>query len=224
MRHSKGDTSEIDRTGYRNLADAAKKNKIPRFVLVSILACDKADRVPHFYNKYRVEQYLEKIRQPFISLRAGAFLDQSRDFIAPKLKKGVLPSFVPGIANGMIYTPDLAQYIAQAAKSLPEKELNQVVSVGWSEPVTPKRLAKAFSKVLGKPINPKPAFPRIVTAVGLPIFARFSEMVSDMYEMIKWVKTGQYIDKNTAPQERLFGKVPTPEDVARSYSEAIGLI
>ena len=47
-RHSKGDTSDTDRKGYENLVDAAKAAKIPRFVLISILGCDRATSVPHF--------------------------------------------------------------------------------------------------------------------------------------------------------------------------------
>ena len=49
--HTKGDSAKTDTEGYRNLARASKEAGLPRFVLISILACDKALAVPHFYNK-----------------------------------------------------------------------------------------------------------------------------------------------------------------------------
>ncbi len=109
--HTKGDNDKTDTEGYRNLADAVKAAGIPRFVLISILECDKATSVPHFYNKYLTEKYLSEIGQPFIALRAGAFLDQSRDFVQTGVKKGIYPALVPGVLFGMIYTADLARYV-----------------------------------------------------------------------------------------------------------------
>ena len=54
-RHSKGDTPEIDKTGNRNLADAASQAGIRRFVLTSILTCDQTPEVPHFWHKKLAE-------------------------------------------------------------------------------------------------------------------------------------------------------------------------
>ena len=47
-RRTKGDNSQTDTEGYRNLVDAAKNANMPRVVLISILECDKAVGVPHF--------------------------------------------------------------------------------------------------------------------------------------------------------------------------------
>ena len=93
--HTKSDSPKTDTDGYRNLADATKAADISRFVLLSILECDKAPEVPHFYHKHLVEKYLREIGQPFIALRAGAFLDQAKDFVLPKVQKGIFPAFVP---------------------------------------------------------------------------------------------------------------------------------
>src|ERR1035438_812783 len=48
---TKGDNSRTDTEGYRNLVDAAKNAGVPRVILISILECDKAPDVPHFYQK-----------------------------------------------------------------------------------------------------------------------------------------------------------------------------
>ncbi|MGB7566659.1 MAG: NmrA family NAD(P)-binding protein [Chitinivibrionales bacterium] len=216
-RHTKGDSPKTDTIGYRNLVDATKAKGIPRFVLISILECDKAAHVPHFYNKHLVEKYLRDKGQPFIALRAGAFLDQARDFVLPKIQKGIFPVFIPGVAYGMIYTPDLARYAAIAATSLPEKELNSTVDVGWDMPATGTNVAEAFSKVLGKKIVARPAFPSFIVNVVLPFIGLFAPGVKDMSAMAKWMGSGVYTSKNTQRQKELFDDLPSIEEAVRRY-------
>jgi uncharacterized protein YbjT (DUF2867 family) len=223
-RHTKGDSPETDVQGYRNLVDATKAAGISRFILISILECDKAAGVPHFYHKHLVEKYLREKGQPFIALRAGAFLDQARDFVLPKVQKGIFPTFVPGVEYGMIYTPDLARYAAIAATSLPENELNTTVDVGWDMPATGTNVAQAFSKVLGKTIVARPAFPPFVANVILPFMGLFAGGLKDMNEMVKWIKIGNYTSKNTQRQKKLFGDLPTIEEAVRKYCKDRKLI
>jgi uncharacterized protein YbjT (DUF2867 family) len=223
-KHSKGDNPKTDTIGYQNLVDATKEAGIPRFVLISILESDKAVKVPHFHNKYLNEQYLRQKGQPFIALRAGAFLDQTPDFILPKIGKGILPVFFEGVDYGTIYTPDLARYVAMAAVTLPDTELNTTIDVGLSTPVNSNSLAAAFSKVLGKPVKPKAVVPSFVTKVLMPVFGLFNANMKDMYEMIKWVNKGEYISKNTQRQKQLFGDLPTIEEAVRRYAKDNKLI
>ena len=65
--HTKGDLPTTDTIGYTNLVEASKTAGLPRFVLVSILECDKAASVPHFHHKYLVEKTLQDQKQPFAS-------------------------------------------------------------------------------------------------------------------------------------------------------------
>lgn len=223
-RHTKGDNPKTDTIGYQNLADAAKEEAIPRFVLISILECDKAASVPHFYHKYQIEKYLAEKKQPFIALRAGAFLDQAQDYIPAKLAKGIFPVFFGDIDYGTIFTADLARYAAMAAVSLPDSVLNTNVDVGWSTPVNGKVLAAAFEKLLGKPVKPAPVFPPFVTRVIAPIIALFNPGMRDMLAMLKWVNKGEYISRNTQKQKELFGELPTIEEGVRRYCLGKGLV
>ena len=223
-RHSKGDSTKTDTLGYRNLADATKKAGIPRFVLISILESDKAVNVPHFHNKYLTEQYLSNIQQPYIALRPGVFFDFSVDLMIKKIKQGIVPVFFEGVDYGTIYTPDLARYAAMAALSLPDSELNTSIDVGWSEPVNNKKLAAAFEKVLKKPMKDKPVIPSIVIKVVAPVAAAFNSYIRDMYKMIKWVKTGVYVSRNTQRQKKLFGDLPSIEEGVRRFCRDMGLL
>ncbi|MDB5284269.1 MAG: family oxidoreductase [Bacteroidota bacterium] len=223
-KHTKGDNPDTDTTGYRNLIDATKEAGIPRFVLISILESDKAVSVPHFHNKYLIEKYLAEKKQPYIALRPGAFFDWSDDTIIKGIKKGVVPMFFDGVDYGTIYTADLARYVAIAATSVPDSELNSYVDVGWSTPVNSQTMAAAFSKILNKPIKAKPVIPSFLFKIMAPIASVFSEGMKDMVEMIKWINTGEYISRNTEKQKQLFGDLPTIEEAVRRYCKDKGLI
>lgn len=215
-RHKKGDGSATDTIGYKNLVDATREAGIPRFVLISILESDKARTVPHFYNKYLIEKYLKEKKQPFIALRPGAFLDQTQDYIIKKITKGILPNFLTG-TYGIVYTPQLAKYAAMAAVVLPDTELNTSIDIGWNSPVNGEILAAAFAKVLKKNIEVKPIIPPFALKYILPVIAKFSDNIDDMYQMIKWINTGVYISKNPQRQEELFGELPTVEESVEQY-------
>jgi uncharacterized protein YbjT (DUF2867 family) len=215
-RRKKGDNATTDTIGYRNLIDATKEADIPRFILISILESDKAKSVPHFYNKYLIEQYLKEKKQPFIALRPGAFLDQSPDFIIDKIKKGILPTFLTG-TYGIIYTPQLAKYTAMAAVALADTALNTSIDVGWEKPVNEDILKTAFASVLKKNIQTKPVIPLFVLKFILPIIAKFNDNIYDMCQMIKWIDTGVYISTNPQRQKELFGELPTAEESVAQY-------
>ena len=222
-RHTRGDSSKTDVDGYKNLVDACREAGIPRFVLISILESDKAATVPHFYRKYLAEEYLKKQKQPFIALRAGAFLDQARDMVLPQVKNGIYPEFFHGVSLGMVYTPDLARYAAMAATSLPDSALGSAVDIGWESPASGSSLAEAFSRVLAKPVEAKPAFPPMFRKVVMPIMGIFNEGLRDMSAMMKWVGTGAYISHDPQAQKKLFGELPTIEDAVRRYCRDRGL-
>ena len=117
----------------------------------------------------------------------------------------------------MIYTADLARYMAMAALCVPDSELGSSVDVGWDKPVSGEDLAAAFSKVLGKNVVCKPAFPGFVTNIVLPLVGIFNPVMKDMHAMISWIKTGVYRSSNTQKQKELFSDLPTVEEAVRRY-------
>jgi uncharacterized protein YbjT (DUF2867 family) len=219
---TKGDNSRTDTEGYRNLVDAAKKASVPRVVLISILECDKAAEVPHFSQKFATEQYLAEQRQPYLALRAGAFLDRAQDVVAPKVRKGVFPDIVPGVALDMIYSPDLARYAAEAALEVPASALDQSVDVCCDVPATGPMVAAAFTRVLGRPVVAKPVVPPFLDAL-LPLVAWFVPTLRDQIAALAWIRKGGYISRDRKKQEDLFGDLPTIEDSVARYCRDKGL-
>lgn len=220
---TQGDNSRTDTEGYRHLVDAARQAGIPRFVLVSILACDQAPDVPHFAQKLLAEKYLAEKHQPYIALRAGAFLDRAQDVVAGKVRKGIFPDIVPGVPMSMIYSPDLARYAAHAALDLPASELNQSVDICCDAPATGTLVAAAFTRVLGRPVVARPVFPSFVVAL-LPLVARFfSPRLRDQARVLAWIRKGGYVSHDSQRQKDLFGTLPTIEDSVRRYCRDKGL-
>jgi uncharacterized protein YbjT (DUF2867 family) len=220
---TKGDNSRTDTDGYRNLVDAAKNAGVPRVILISILECDKAPDVPHFSQKFVTEKYLAEKHQPYLALRAGAFLDRSQDVVAIRVQKGVFPDIVPGVALDMIYSPDLARYAAEAALDLPASALNQSVDVRCNVPATGPMVAAAFTRVLGRPVVAKPVVPPIFVAL-LPLVAWFVPRLRDQIAVLAWIRKGGYISHESQKQKDLFGELPTIEDSVARYCRDKGLI
>lgn len=220
---TKGDNSQTDTEGYRNLVDAAKDAGIPRFILISILECDKAPDVPHFSQKFLTEKYLAEKRQPYLALRAGAFLDRAQDVVAQRVRKGVFPDIVPGVALDMIYSPDLARYAAEAALDLPASALNQSVDVRCNVPATGPMVAAAFTRVLGRSVVAKPVISPLLVPM-LPLVAWFVPRLRDQIKALGWIRKGGYISHESQKQKDLFGELPTIEDSVARYCRDRGLI
>jgi uncharacterized protein YbjT (DUF2867 family) len=220
---TKGDNSRADTEGYRDLVDAVKSAGVPRFILISILECDKAPDLPHFSQKLMAEKYLTEQRQPYLALRGGAFLDRAQDVVAPKVRKGVFPDIVPGVALDMIYSPDLARYAAEAALDLPASALNQSVDVCCDVLATGPMVAAAFTRALGRPVVAKPVFPSIVVAM-LPLVAWFVPSLRAQAKVLTWIRRGGYISHAKQKQKDLFGELPTIEDSVARYCRDKGLI
>lgn len=219
---TKGDNSRADTDGYRSLIDAARGAEVPRFILISILECDKAAGVPHFYQKYETEQYLAAKGQPYLALRGGAFLDRAKDIVPDKVRTGVFPDILPNVPMALTYSRDLARYAAQAALDLPDSALNQSVDIGSDVPATGTMVAAALTRVLGRRVIAKPVFPRIVFTL-LPLVARFVPRLRDNLAVLKWLRNGNYVSHDPQKQKQLFGDLPTIEETVARYCADKGL-
>jgi uncharacterized protein YbjT (DUF2867 family) len=220
---TKSDNSRTDTEGYRNLVDAAKNAGVPRVILISILECDKASGVPHFYQKFETERYFADRHQPYLALRAGAFLDRARDIVPERVRRGVFPDILPGVPMALVYSRDLARYAAQAALELPASALNQSVDIGCSVPATGQIVAAAFSRVLGRPVVAKPVFPRILFTV-MPLLVPFMPRLRDSVAVLAWLRKGGYVSRDTQKQKELFGELPTIEESVARYCRDKGLV
>jgi uncharacterized protein YbjT (DUF2867 family) len=208
-RHSKGDTDKIDTIGNRNLADAASRSGVRRFVLTSILTCDQTPQVPHFWHKKLAEDRLEELGVPFVSLRPGAFFDMiTRMSGDPFAKRRLMWFGSPTIPLTFVLTQDLAGYLADAVDA-PGVD-GQRIDIGWDRPVSIEKIAQISGRLLGQQVGVRTIPAGLITAAGA-VVGRFSPMVKDMVAMMRWFQTGRFV-ADPSRQREVFGQVPTAED------------
>ena len=217
--HTKGDTDEIDKTGNRNLADAASRTRVRRFVLTGILTCDQTPDVPHFWHKKLAEDRLEELGVPFVSLRPGAFLDQVTQMGGDPFVKGRLMWFGSAtIPLTFVLTSDLAGYLADAVDA-PGVD-GQRIDIGWDRPVSMHQIAQISGRLLRKHVGVR-SVPAGVVNTAAGVVGRFNPMVKDMGAMMRWFQTGRYV-ADPARQREVFGEVPTAEDAIARFLRSLG--
>ncbi len=128
--HSKGDTSEIDLAGNRNLVDSAAQVGVRRFVLTSILTCDQTPQVPHFWHKKLAEDRLEEKHVAFVALRPGALLDQVTRFGGDPFAQGSLSWLGSArVPLTFVLSADLAAYLVAAVDA--DIAPGERIDIGW---------------------------------------------------------------------------------------------
>jgi uncharacterized protein YbjT (DUF2867 family) len=218
-RHSKGDSPDIDLVGNRNLADAAARAGVRRFVLTSILTCDKTPGVPHFWHKKLAEDRLQQHGVPFVALRPGAFLDQAVQMGADPFAKGRLMWVgSPAVPLTFVLTEDVARYLASAVDA--DLQDGERIDIGWDRPVGMQDVAAIAGRLLGKEITVRSMPARLLRGVGRTL-APVLPMVDDMSRMIAWFQTGRYV-ADTTRQAQVFGPVPTAEDAVARLLVSLG--
>ena len=218
-RHSKGDTDEIDKIGNHNLADAASRTGVRRFVFTSILTCDQTPQVPHFWHKKLAEDRLEELGVPFVSLRPGAFLDMIILMGGDPFAKRRLMWFgSPTIPLTFVLTRDLAGSLVDAVDA-PGIE-GQRIDIGWDRPVSVQDIAEISGRLLGQQIRVRTVPAGLIIAAGA-VVGRLIPMINDMTEMLRWFQTGGYVADPTRQRE-VFGHVPTAEDAIARLLRNLG--
>jgi uncharacterized protein YbjT (DUF2867 family) len=220
MRRRKTDTPEIDRSGNFNLVDAARAAGVERLVFTSVLNCELAESVPHFWNKKLVEDHMEESGVPFVSVRPGAFIDQGRDYLLEGVRKGrVLAIGDPDLRYTQVLTEDVARYLVLAL-DVPAA-VGQRINIGYNRAASAVEVASVLSRLLGRKVRAR-AVPWWLANATLAAAGWMSEAARDFHAMLKFAQTGQYV-ADTTLQGQLFGEPPSMEDALRRWVVETGL-
>ena len=198
---------DIDTIGNTNLAEAAHRTGVRRFVLTSILTSDQTPKVTHFWHKKLAEDQLEKRGVPFVALRPGAFLDQIATMAGGPFDKGLMWMGKTDVPLTFVLTADLAKYLAAAVDA--DIRDGERVDIGWDRPVSVREVADLMGAQAGQKIKVR-AIPAAITRTVGAVVGPFVPMVKDMTAMFAWFDTGRYV-ADPARQAQLFGPTPTAE-------------
>jgi uncharacterized protein YbjT (DUF2867 family) len=210
---------DIDTVGNANLAEAAHRAGVRRFVLTSILTSDQTPNVPHFWHKKVAEDKLEQLGVPFVALRPGAFIDQVASMAGNPVAKGRL--IWPGkttVPLTFVHTSDLAMYLAAAVDA--DVDDGERIDIGWDRPVTVREVADLMGGRAGKTIKVR-AIPSAVTRAVGAVAGRFMPTVQDMAAMFRWFDTGRYV-ADPRRQGQVFGPAPTAEEAIARLTDELG--
>ncbi|MFI7014580.1 SDR family oxidoreductase [Streptomyces sp. NPDC050164] len=141
--HTRGgkNAHDIDTVGIANLAEAAHRAGIRRFVLTSILTSDRTPHVPHFWHKKVAEDKLEQLGVPFVALRPGAFVDQIANMAGDPIDQGrLIWAGKTTVPLTFVHTSDLAAYPAAAVDA--EADDGERIDIGWDRPVGMREMAE----------------------------------------------------------------------------------
>jgi uncharacterized protein YbjT (DUF2867 family) len=223
-RRRKSDTARTDRVGNFNLAAAARRSGVRRYVLNSILQCDDAPGVSHFEDKAKTEAELKRLGVPFVAIRPGAFLDQAQDMAADGARRNRYIGIGDRSATKWTwtYTQDLADSLVKAVFA-DDKIVGKTVDVGWSTgPVTNGELADLIAQVTKRTLS-RTTVPWWVVSAMTTVVGAFNEGAGDLGRMFLYFRSGRYVADNTLHEE-LLGPVPTGEDAVRRWAQEKGLI
>lgn len=217
----KTDSGDTDVAGNRNLAEAAARAGVRRFVLTSILRCDEALDVPHFWNKAVTEQDLAARSVPYVSLRPGAFFDQVMDLLPGGGARGgrVVSMWPADVTLGWVLSPDVAEALVRLVDA-PVADGSHI-DLGWTRPVSMQEVATLAARALDRSVRlVKLPWPLVKGVGGL--IGRANDQVGDMIEMARFFATGRYVP-DTGPAVELLGGVPTPEEAVRRWAASPAL-
>jgi len=210
---------EIDTAGNANLAQAASRTGVRRFVLTSILTSDQTPSVPHFWHKKVAEDRLEELGVPFVALRPGAFLDQvTRTGGDPFEKKRLMWFGTKTVPLTFVLTSDLAGYLAAAVDA--DVVDGERIDIGWGRPGSMQDVADIASRFVGAQVRVRAVPARLIRALGATL-GRFDPMLRDMSAMFDWFETGKYV-ADTSRQAEVFGPVPTAEEAIARFARSLG--
>lgn len=203
----KTDTDRTDTEGNRNLADAAARAGVRRFVFLGILRSDLARDVPHFWHKVEAEQHLAELGVPYVSVRPGAFFDQIMDMQPGRGRSGfALSLWAPSVPITFVLSSEVAEALAEAVDA-PVQD-GEHIDLGWDRPLSTSDVAELTGRALGRRVRVLQMAP--VVSVVLGLLGRIRPELADFRAMFAFFGTGRYV-ADTRRQAELFGPVPTAE-------------
>ena len=154
----------VDRTGNRNLIEAAVANGVRRFVFISNLGADPESPAPFMAAKGETEQRLRDSGLTWTTIEPNLFMDKLPVAVVGAPALAGMPVTLVGRGqrvHSLIAMRDAAEY-AVAALHHSESE-RQVLVIGGPEPVSWLDVVAAFERELGR------ALPVRTVPVGQPV-------------------------------------------------------
>ena len=138
----------------KRLAELARKKGVQHFVYTSVGSAHRRTGIPHFDNKWRIEETVRRLGFPsYTILRPVFFMD---NFLTPWFKPGLLEGKLligikPGTVLQMISVDDIGKFGLRAFEQ--HKEMNgHAIDLAGDQQTMPKT-AEILSKAVGRKVE-----------------------------------------------------------------------
>ena len=176
----------------KRLARLAMEAGVQHFVYASVASADKATGIPHFDNKYRIEETVRELGFPsYVILRPAFFMENlTSPFFKPGIDEGTVAiAVLPETQIQMIAVEDIGEYGKLAFEQ--HEQLNgQAIDFAGDE-MTPVQLATTLRDVTGREIK----------HFQVPI-EQVREFSDDFATMLEWFDAVGYSVDIQATKER----------------------
>jgi len=182
----------------KRLATIAREKGVQHFVYSSVGSAHRRTGIPHFDNKWRVEETVRGLKFPsHVILRPVFFME---NLVSPWFLQGdkLITALKPATPLQMIAVEDIGKYGARAFTHAAEMKGQEVDLAG--DIVTMPRAAAALGKGLGRNIE--------YTAIPMAEVRKNSE---DFALMLEWFETTGY-EADIRGLEQRYGIRPTTID------------
>jgi uncharacterized protein YbjT (DUF2867 family) len=147
----KGATVDAEEQHAKNLVDAAKANGVQHVVYSSVGGAERKSGVPHFENKFRVEQYIRELGLRATILRPAVFMDMLAN--APLPMRMVLYAALTAEMGTqkqlqLVAVDDIAAFASMAFRR-PDEFVGRALELAGDSLSIPD-LARAFRRATGK--------------------------------------------------------------------------
>jgi uncharacterized protein YbjT (DUF2867 family) len=186
---------ELEEQQGKRFAELARKAGVQHFVYSSVGSAHRNTGIPHFDNKYRVEQTIRGLGFPsHVIVRPVFFME---NLTSPWFLNGdkLYGALAPETAVQMIAVEDVGRHLARAFTDATKMAKREIDIAGDS--VTMPRVAEALSRGLG----------RQITFVRIPI-EEVRKNSADFAIMLEWFERVGY-DADIAGLARESGIKPT---------------
>jgi uncharacterized protein YbjT (DUF2867 family) len=182
----------------KRVAEVAQQTGVQHFVYTSVASADKRTGIPHFDNKWRVEQRVHELRLPsFTIMRPVFFMENwTSPWFKPYIDQGNLAvALEPKTKLQMIAVADVGRYGRAAFER--HAELNGRAFDIAGDELTMPETAAIISKAAGKPVK----------HLQLPI-EDVRKASEDFAAMLEWLDAVGY-SADIAARAKEFGIAPT---------------
>jgi len=182
------------------LADAAKRARLPRAVVLSSIGAQHVLGTGVIATLNRFESLLDGVAPATAFLRSGYFVETWGEVVKAVLAEGVLPTFLdPSQRIPMVSTIDVGR--AAASVLCEDWTGKRVVELGGPKDWSAGDVASAFAEVLGRPVAPVLVPPEhraaLLAEEGVP-----GEVASALLGMYEGIENGLFTQQSDTEHRR----------------------